>query len=445
MSLAICCICSAALADSAATPDTAYTVRDDVEIRSGPGTEFYVTQRLPAGTLVEIYRHQGEWEAIRPPAGSFCWLPSDSLSWREGDDIAHTTQEVRTRIGSLVSDTRNVAYVTLPKGEAVRLLSQDPSLPKWCRIEPPAGEFRWIHRDDVSSEYPRTDDPDVAETAPRSSSSADTPEVDPLDDSARSLRESLAAIRETMQTMLPELNDPAPDPSRVVLASADEPSVTELTDDSSPAAPQTFPVDRDQDPGLLPYPGPPASAPRASSPGLAGELTKIAADLSSQVSRAPSIWELGSLRRQAQTVIDVSETAEVREQGTRLLARIAQFEDIQRRHRLLDRTAASLAKNRPTANGGLASAAGSQPPVDVSEYDGFGWLMPVVTQNRRVPRYVLTDQQGNILQFVTPSPGLNLSRYAHQKVGIYGTRGFLPSMKQPHLVAERIVSMDSVR
>ena len=85
------------------------------------------------------------------------------------------------------------------------------------------------------------------------------------------------------------------------------------------------------------------------------------------------------------------------------------------------------------------------PAIDVRQYDGHGWLMPVASQNRRAPRYVLTDDKGNILQFVTPSPGMNLRRYERKHVGVYGQRGFLPSLQQPYLVAERVVSLDTLR
>ena len=71
--------------------------------------------------------------------------------------------------------------------------------------------------------------------------------------------------------------------------------------------------------------------------------------------------------------------------------------------------------------------------------------MPVLTNRSDVPRYVLTDDQGQVLQFVTPQPGLNLSRYERTKIGVFGRRGYIPSLNQPHLMAERIISLDKVR
>ena len=71
--------------------------------------------------------------------------------------------------------------------------------------------------------------------------------------------------------------------------------------------------------------------------------------------------------------------------------------------------------------------------------------MPVVTNKQGLPRFVLTDDAGKVLQFVTPQPGINLSRYLRQKIGIYGQPGYLPAFQRPHLMAERIVTLNAVR
>lgn len=78
-----------------------------------------------------------------------------------------------------------------------------------------------------------------------------------------------------------------------------------------------------------------------------------------------------------------------------------------------------------------------------NNYDGTGWLMPVVTDRSDMPRYVLTDSKGNVKQFVTPQPGLNLQRYLRKKIAIYGQERYMQDMKRPHLTAERIISLDS--
>lgn len=71
--------------------------------------------------------------------------------------------------------------------------------------------------------------------------------------------------------------------------------------------------------------------------------------------------------------------------------------------------------------------------------------MPVVTGKKGVPQYVLTDDNGRVLQFVTPQPGVKLNSYVRQKIGVFGQKTFLPAYERPHLVAERIITLNRVR
>jgi SH3-like domain-containing protein len=190
------------------------------------------------------------------------------------------------------------------------------------------------------------------------------------------------------------------------------------------------------------------------------ESLRIGAELARVIANAdPSTWNLTPLRSRAEAVVDTAGSAEVRKSGQDLIARIAQFEDIQRRHRQLiaaktPRPVEGTEGNqdevgflRRFGNRTLAKGNDRLPnaPVDTSRYDGYGWLMPVATNRENVPKYVLTDNEGNILQFVTPRAGMNLQRYERQRVGIYGERGYLPDVNQPILTADRIISMDRVR
>ena len=227
-------------------------------------------------------------------------------------------------------------------------------------------------------------------------------------------------------------------------------------------------------------------------------MADINLELTNEVSQPPEFWELDELRIRTQAVIDASQVAEVRDQAQRQLARIAQFQDVQRRGTALSSritttdnatliarlpgsqltgplpgTGTFLAQNARSPNyagasrsrfstgavpgppgfnranpgqpayGAVASA--SQPPSQRINYDGSGWLMPVVTGKRGVPQYVLTDDNGRVLQFITPQPGVKLNSYVRQKIGVFGQKTFLPSYERPHLVAERIVTLNRVR
>ena len=53
-------------------PYLAYVNSADVYVRSGPGRDYYPTDKLAKGATVEIYRHDpGGWYAIRPPRQSY--------------------------------------------------------------------------------------------------------------------------------------------------------------------------------------------------------------------------------------------------------------------------------------------------------------------------------------------------------------------------------------
>ncbi len=214
---------------------------------------------------------------------------------------------------------------------------------------------------------------------------------------------------------------------------------------------------------------------------LTQELTSIDLELAETVTRDPENWSLELLRIRAQAVIDASQIADIRDRGQRVLGKIAQFEDVQRRQRQMVYTSradtmsssavlASLPRSatdspesvlasshfpdsqRMVQNQypaqqlpGQTQVASGGPAARAINYDGEGWLMPVVTNRSGMPRYALTDENGQVKQFVSPQPGLNLSSYVRQRIGIFGQRSYLANVQKPHLTAERIVSMRQLR
>ena len=160
----LACIASAtSAAAEQAFPYKAYITADDVYVRSGPGDNYYPTDKLKSGTEVEVYRHDpGGWFAIRPPKDSFSWVSSRHLQL-DGNNLATVTDEhVAARVGSRMSDVRDVIQIRLRKGEAVEVLeprrnrSQASAEPTaWFKIAPPAGEFRWVSGRFVDPDYNR--------------------------------------------------------------------------------------------------------------------------------------------------------------------------------------------------------------------------------------------------------------------------------------------------
>ena len=78
-------------------------------------------------------------------------------------------------------------------------------------------------------------------------------------------------------------------------------------------------------------------------------------------------------------------------------------------------------------------------------FDGTGWLLPVHSTKKSAPPYALLDKDGNILQFVSPAPGLNLNRYLRKEVGIFGQKEQSTTADKAHLTAQRVVELDRHR
>ena len=103
-------------------PYKAYVNSEDVYIRSGPGKNYYATDKLAKGQPVEIYRHDpGGWYAIRPPEGSFSWVQADCLK-PQGERLAVVEKDrAMCFVGTRFSSARDVHQVRLDIGEQVEI------------------------------------------------------------------------------------------------------------------------------------------------------------------------------------------------------------------------------------------------------------------------------------------------------------------------------------
>ena len=140
-------------------PYQALVAKDNALVRSGPGEVHYGTQKLPAGQVVEVYRHDPDgWCAIRPVEGSFDIIPESTIeiiSEGVGEvKLSGTTPFVGTKLGTV---EKPLWQVKLREKEKVSLIGQ-LSWPNpeghstiWYQIKPPAGEFRWINISDLES------------------------------------------------------------------------------------------------------------------------------------------------------------------------------------------------------------------------------------------------------------------------------------------------------
>lgn len=447
-------------------PYEAVVLDQGAEVRAGPGRRFYVTQELEPGARLEVYhREAGDWLAIRPPEGSFSWIPSADLEMTQEPEIAEVAaEETKSWIGSRAERIReHKSHLALPRGERVEVLGkkqvegEDGKAQLWLKIAPPAGEFRWVHSSQVRRA--RADELAAAlkeEMLPvhRIARAADPAE-------SQSSRSTLAEAR----TSQPQ--SATPWRSSVVLSdlASHEEALEEETDGSR------FPVRNaaHEEPvaavsrgslspdGFVPrrrQPAPPSvgaensprlatvlakenqpaqrapnttGVPVASRGGddLSRELDDLDLQLSLMLSRDKSGWNLGGIKKRVTQLVEEGATPGERGQARFMLEKIQQFEDAFDIHSLPQEPPASPA-----------------PSKDFRPYDGEGWLTSVKSADKPVAPYALVDQDGKRICFVSPAPGLSVSRHLNKHVGLYAKRGLIPDLNVPHLLVSKVVDLE---
>lgn len=444
-------------------PYVAYVGVEEAPLRSGPGDEHYPTDRLERGTKVEVHRHDpGGWYAVRPPAGSFSWVPARQVEMTDEADVGEVTKEgVVAWVGVRDGGTPNLGWqIEFKKGDLVEVLGAkrlslaEGEPEQTCyKVAPPAGEFRWIKNKFVTRRGADELAEEPAERSPAESKVKLAGLELPIDDSkpAPSGAPELKAADPGTQGSKPVDAPPKFDgfvPRKKRSGDENETASTPATSNSptfkpvsEPAAPQPQPVAED---GLF-----------------EARLRELDVQLSLQVAQPPGAWNLTPLRQKAAHLTDTGPTALERGRARLLLEKIDEFSEFARRQPLPGAPAegsvsgATKSAYAETKAKGLVDTAskpigsgvrGSEFAPDIDpRYDGIGWLMPVHAQNRSIPSYALCDRDGKVLQYVTPATGLNLNRYLRTQVGVYGQRGYVTQLHTPHLTAHKIVSLERHR
>jgi hypothetical protein len=239
---------------------------------------------------------------------------------------------------------------------------------------------------------------------------------------------------------------------------------------------------------------PSADAPRSGPPRIrlsgvspAGPVDPRVAELQIKLSQIvvqpPASWKLSALREETAALLAQEPSAPVREQLRDLLERIATFESVQGRYaaapavgkgpvvivpagnspaaaapappegmtgqsaEVLARARADLGKDdgiTPTPGGPLASTGGSAvaPAATEALYDAVGTLKPVVSRRDKAPHYALVDDHGDVVTFVTAAADVNLQPYVGKRIGVRGSRGFMPEYRRAHVTASRVTPLE---
>ncbi len=428
------------------SPYEAVVLEQGAEVRAGPGQRFYVTQELEPGTRVEVYRKDtGDWLAIRPPEGSFSWIPQTDLEMTEEPGIAEiTAEEAQSWLGSRAERIReHKSHVTLARGERVEVLGKkqvdgaDGKTQLWLKIAPPAGEFRWVHQRQIRKAKKNDlaidrDLKPVERKAEPDSPFAAVVYEEPLSERPGFRRSNIplsdlrAAKPEPQVRPVvheePVVDSPArslsPDgfvarkrhPSAPLASSANSNRLAQATTTSNSATTKTAPT-----------------SPLASDES-SRELEELDLQLSLILSRDKSTWNFSSLKDRVTRIVENAATPGDRGQARFMLDKIKRFEetfDVQ-----------SLPEVKPTA------------PVanrDFRAYDGEGWLTTVKSFDKPIAPYALVDADGKRICFVSPVPGLSVGNHIDRRVGVYGKRGLIPDLNEPHVLASKVVDLERAR
>jgi len=460
-------------------PYKACITADDVYVRSGPGQTYYPTDKLQEGDEVEVYRHDpGGWYAIRPPEGSFTWVSGKYLT-QGGNNLAVATEDgVAARVGSRFSDIRDVIQVRLHKGEVIELLDvkevgTGPNRQTWYKIAPPSGEFRWVFGKYVDADYRASG---VRRT--RAAAGAETG------------REAAAEIGTAGEIEVTSASDAHDAPARAVSYEDEEvspgverggelppldPSPRDDRRFDEPTAADHEPEATDADPAeAYDFHYEPEVRRKLTPEEYRNELGKLDLELSTMVVEEPTVWAFGDLRLAAEGLKRQAQTAVERGLVKVLLTKIDRFERIKSHYATLstfrrevdlvssrkgvgpprlkgsdpfsdgllarresDVAAASPPASDPTASPG-PGAAPERPAASGGGFDGVGRLTPVVSQKLDAPRYALVDEDGEVACYVTPSAGVPLGHYVGQRVGVNGTRGYIPEQRAYHIMAQHV-------
>ena len=133
-------------AETPAFPYFAEITGDNVNFRSGPGTNFYTCGKLNKGDKVKVVSKQYSWYRIVPPTESFCWISAQYVTLdpeNPGFGIL-TGDRVRVYAGSDgVKPHHSTSLLgKINKGERVKLLGQ--KLDDYYKIAPPAFAYLWV-------------------------------------------------------------------------------------------------------------------------------------------------------------------------------------------------------------------------------------------------------------------------------------------------------------
>ncbi|MFA5251178.1 MAG: SH3 domain-containing protein [Phycisphaerae bacterium] len=127
-------------------PYVAEITEANVNIRSGPGTNYYPCGKLTTGDRVKVVASKYSWSHIVPPASTFSWISKQYVSVEPNNAGTGTVtgSTVRVYAGSdmLKPMHSTTVQLELNKGDKVELMGEE--MDDYYKIAPPTGAYLWV-------------------------------------------------------------------------------------------------------------------------------------------------------------------------------------------------------------------------------------------------------------------------------------------------------------
>lgn len=382
----------------------AQVARPNVYATCGPGSNYYPTSLLREGEVVTVVGSpSGDWLAIRPPKGSFSWLPADAVEENKDGSATVRQDETRLRVGSTLSDARHVHQLVLAKGDRVQIVDEqtlagESGPRRWYKVVSPAAERRYLPADAVR----------VLETGVplggRMTASPNESMVLPVS------QPSTPITARTGARVIP--------PAESVVKPADQLAIGVKTSEAPT---------QDENPTFTDDPDKP----------LAERIAALRRQLGEMRARRPSQWKLDEAKR---IVNDMAKTAKSDEEK----AAVEGLASIERQMRVLSerytasekRRDAFLQRDRELSL--MLRQAREKLGLASARYDVEGTLRRSAVSINNELTYVLEDTTGTATHYVLFAPGLSGEAYIGQRVGLIGKTSRRADVKIPRIDVEQV-------
>lgn len=135
-----------------------------LNVRSGPGDNYYPTKKLAKGDRVTVVGIKYDWLKITPPEGSFCYVAKAFVSQKEDGSVGVVDKnDLNVRAGSDLTDAKYTVQTKLDAGTEVKILGEKE---EYFKIAPPKGVFLYVNKEFISAvEQLAENNPSVTEAA----------------------------------------------------------------------------------------------------------------------------------------------------------------------------------------------------------------------------------------------------------------------------------------